>query len=266
MAQLLKDLTIGEVSLVDNPSNSSTDPITGRKTRHAVVALWKRDDTDDYLGPEQIRKHMDKVEAERKKSKKLKDDPGTQDVAESKEKKMSKFKKILKSGNVTRDEICEHVRKRTLKIAKQRGVEPTSAILEEAWTPFYALHESTPVAVQKAEVKTVRITKAECELDDRARKLMKKTPGLGYGKAVQTALEADPSLYSAYESELQSGAQYSVPAELAQPDHPMQKSASDDGDECSECGEETDDGDKFCSGCGADLSKSKAKAKRKQTA
>lgn len=45
--------------------------------------------------------------------------------------------------------------------------------------------------------------------------------------------------------------------------HPMYKSASDDdGDECPSCGEETDDGDKFCSDCGADLAKAKSKRKR----
>ena len=47
MPQNLKELKISEVSLVDFPANSSVDPVTGKKTRHAVVAIWKRDDTED---------------------------------------------------------------------------------------------------------------------------------------------------------------------------------------------------------------------------
>ena len=52
-----------------------------------------------------------------------------------------------------------------------------------------------------------KATPAECELDQRARKLMKENAGLSYAKACSQALdlEADPSLYQKYESELAAG-------------------------------------------------------------
>ena len=51
MPQTLNDLEIREVSLVDAPANSSTDPLTGRKTPRARIALFKRDEplTEDDI-------------------------------------------------------------------------------------------------------------------------------------------------------------------------------------------------------------------------
>ena len=43
MPNELKHLQVKEVSLVDVPANSSTDPDTGIRNPHARVALWKRD-------------------------------------------------------------------------------------------------------------------------------------------------------------------------------------------------------------------------------
>lgn len=280
MAQLLTDLKIDECSLVDNPSCASTDPKTGKRIPRSVVAIWKRDDSGDYLNPAQVKKHMDELEAERRKAKrKLKDDPGgTVDVSqEQKKEKKMKFKKILKSGTVTRDQICDHVAERALKIAKRRGVEPNSAILEEAWLPYYQLHEDAPVAVQKRAERMVSITKAEVTLDERARALQKKNPAMSYAKAVQTALEADPSLYSQYEQELRDGGpkvevsepQYGMSPQFgpSQSDHPMRKSGSDDGeDECPECGEDVDEDDSYCSSCGTDLEKARKAKRAKRTA
>jgi hypothetical protein len=45
MPQLLQDLTLSEISLVDNPANSSVDPLTGKRNAHARIALFKRDGT-----------------------------------------------------------------------------------------------------------------------------------------------------------------------------------------------------------------------------
>lgn len=52
MPNELQQLSVREVSLVDAPACSSTDPKTGRRNPHARVALWKRDtgsDDDDDL-------------------------------------------------------------------------------------------------------------------------------------------------------------------------------------------------------------------------
>ncbi len=55
-------------------------------------------------------------------------------------------------------------------------------------------------------------TAAEAELDDRARKIMKANPGIGYPKACSQALIKDPSLYDRYQAELANGgARYNVP-------------------------------------------------------
>ncbi len=48
-------------------------------------------------------------------------------------------------------------------------------------------------------------TAAEAELDDRARKIMKANPGIGYPKACSQALLKDPSLYNRYQAELANG-------------------------------------------------------------
>jgi hypothetical protein len=51
MPQILSELKLNEVSLVDRPANSTTDPKTGKKIPRAVIALYKRDEDDDH-GPE----------------------------------------------------------------------------------------------------------------------------------------------------------------------------------------------------------------------
>jgi hypothetical protein len=43
MPQILSQLSLNEISLVDNPANSSVDPLTGNKIPHARIALFKRD-------------------------------------------------------------------------------------------------------------------------------------------------------------------------------------------------------------------------------
>jgi hypothetical protein len=48
MATELHSLVVDEVSLCDTPANSSIDPKTGRKIRHAMVALWKRDSGEEF--------------------------------------------------------------------------------------------------------------------------------------------------------------------------------------------------------------------------
>ena len=139
----------------------------------------------------------------------------------------------------------------------------------EAWTKHpeaMIAYEMTAKADEprRREPKMFKATLAEAELDKRARRLMKQSPEISYAKAVQAALDKDPSLYGKYEKELQAGATFEVPEpqELRmQPGEAermyTEKSGTDD--ECPECDEPIDDDDKFCSACGADLSKRKSK-------
>lgn len=57
MPNELQQLSVSEVSLVDAPANSSTDPKTGRRNPHARVALWKRDTSSD--GDDDLHKAID---------------------------------------------------------------------------------------------------------------------------------------------------------------------------------------------------------------
>lgn len=250
MANELKELTIDEVSVVDHPSCAEADPRTGRKIPRSVIALRKRDDSrDGYLTPNQLRKYMDRLESELQLTKG--------------EKRMSKFQKVLKSAT-TRDQIVAAVEQKAQKIAKRDNIGEDLA-MAKAWAEHPEAHEAYEAApkgeLPKRQPKMFQATVAETELDRRARQRVRKT-GVSYPKACSYELQEDPSLYERYEKELAAGATFLVPESgPSQADHPMRKSASD-GDECPDCGEETDEGDNFCAGCGADLAKEKAKRKR----
>jgi hypothetical protein len=105
-----------------------------------------------------------------------------------------------------------------------------------------------------------RATKAETELDSRARPVMKRD-GVSYPQACSRVLTEDPSLYTKYQAEMAAGDAYLVPEPLAKAagDNVDDPESDDANGECPECGEDVDDGDKFCSDCGADL-KAKVKA------
>ena len=124
-----------------------------------------------------------------------------------------KFKKILKSGTATRDQIASAINQRALKSAKKAGhSEVTSTDYEKAMAEGYAAYESTPKAeIGKREPRTARVTKAEAELDKLAKKVMKAGPGMSYAQACSKALQSDPALYDQYQQEIASGAAFEVP-------------------------------------------------------
>jgi len=280
MPQRLEDLRVAEVSLCDVPANSSIDPVTKKKIRHATVAIFKRDSSEYVPARVRFRHLSDTVRKNERalmqalaKSAKRKDDPGTQDVdadeftprqKKSKKegkKKMPKLKTILKSSAVesstafTRDDLYQAVEKKARKIALKKGcsVELAEGRLWESIYKTSSLMDSPEV---RREPKMMRVTKAEATLDKRGRKLMKVNPGLGYAQACSKALEQDPALYAAYEKELASGATYLVP-EASQPDFSeigkLAPGDSDDEDACPACGEDVDDDDAYCAGCGKKL-------------
>ena len=243
MPNILHALIVEEVSLVDHPSNAEIDPRTGRKRDRAVVAFFKRD-------------------GDLAKNNNRKEQP-----------KMSKFERILKSGTATRDQICQAVAKKALKIAKRAGTEVNSEILAQAWSDgAYTAYENAPVpAARRPAPPLVQITQAEIELDSRARKIM-KSDGLQYPQACSKALTDDPSLYKKYCDELAAGETVAAP-EPSRLDVGLEyftkraAEAAADG-VCSNCDEPVDSDDAYCASCGADLAaqhatKSKRAPKRK---
>jgi hypothetical protein len=206
MPHHLTSLQINEISVVDAPANSEVDPVTGRKIARARVALFKRDSD-------------------------------TSDKPRNGEKKKMGFQQILKSAT-TRDQIVAAVERKATKIAKRDRVSLDAARVK-AWTEHpeaFAAYEAAPLDVVKRERKTFEETKAEAELDMRARKRMKRT-GSSYAKAVSEELEADPSLYVKYEREMAAGArfvvpeppEYSEPAVDSSQQHPMYKQRAGKG-------------------------------------
>jgi|ERR1035437_8593110 hypothetical protein len=113
MPNILHSLIVDEVSLLDAPSNASTDPCTGRKTAHARVAFYKRD-TGDPRTNNQKEQHM--------------------------------FSRILKSDNVTRDQIVVAVQKRAAEVAQGKGcsVSAAEAAIWREFPELMAKYESAP--------------------------------------------------------------------------------------------------------------------------
>jgi len=182
---------------------------------------------------------------------------------------MSKFKQVLKSAT-TRDQIVAAVVKKAAKITKRKGIAPDLAEAK-TWAKDGAREAYESAPLPKAPVrerKFFEATPSEAELDRRARKRMKKT-GVSYPKACSEELTADPSLYENYQRELAAGNTFSAPEPEYLSTQPGEfdrmmttKSNGDDDDECPECGEDVDDGAKFCSSCGTDLAK-KSKVRRR---
>ncbi len=274
MPHVLTDLDLDEVSVVDNPSNAET--INGRKIPRARIAFFKFDNPS-HLSEVGLRKFMDRLEAERQ-------------AAKRETKKMSKFQNVLKSAS-TRSAIAEAVERKAQKIAKRDGVS-MSAALAKAWEQSpeaIAKYEATPKDEPKraAEPKMFRCTKAEAELDHRARKLMTMSkPSLSYAQACSKALTDDPALYTKYQNgSLRRARTYVVPVPsdlntgagsldflsksarrkaTADAGNDEGPDPGDDDGECPSCGEDVDDGDAYCSSCGAsplDTEKSKRKSR-----
>lgn len=293
-AQILQDLEVAEISLCDQPSNALTDPRTGWKIPLSRVALYKRDSDADTAEARlrQLRKLSTReVFAEVGKLQRRKDDPGSQDVSvpnaslqlplpqlqanqlkqdrkkKKKEKEMA-FKKIIKSAT-SRDQVVEAVQKRAQRIAKRKGISAEEAegkVWRKRPEVQQAYEDAGTGSPKRAQPKMFQVTKAEQELDRRARKRMTKT-GESYPAAVASALSEDPGLYDSYEKELAAGATYLVPQPDLLTTQPgdydrMVNKYDDDGLECPECDADVDEDDKFCANCGADLSKEKSKRRK----
>jgi len=274
MPQKLDSLKVNEVSLCDFPANASIDPRTGKKIAHAVVAIKKRDDTYTPIRvraqrlSDAVRKNERTLAEALSKSKKCKEDgqDRNEQLLQRRKKKMPKLKTILKSSAVesspvfTRDDLYQAVEKKARKVALKKNISPELAE-SRIWESIYKTSSLMDPPELRREPKMMRVTKAEAELDKRGRALMKSNPGLGYAQACSAALQADPALYTKYTKEISTpGATYLVP-EASQPDFSeigkLASGDSDDEDDCPQCGEDVDDGDKFCAACGADLKKSK---------
>lgn len=175
----LTDLSVDEISAVDNPANAET--VNGRKIPRAVIALWKRDND------EQVK----------------------QRTGDRKMKKQT-FTEVLKSAE-TRDQVCVAVERAAEAIQKRDGISLERARVR-AWTDeAMEKYERLPLpAVLKRERPMGNFTRAEARLEERARKRMRKT-GCSYAKAISSELEEDPSLYESYEKEKATGDTFMAP-------------------------------------------------------
>jgi hypothetical protein len=157
---------------------------------------------------------------------------------------------VQSSAAYTSDDLYQAVQKRARKIALKKNC---SVELAEGriWEEIYKTSAVMDPPELRRQPKMMRATKSEAELDRRARSLQKANAGLSYAEAASKALEQDPSLYTKYTEEISTpGAQYLVP-ESSQPD--FSKIGKDDADGCPQCGEDVDDDDTYCAGCGKKL-------------
>ena len=246
---LLRSLQISEISLVDTPANSSIDPVTGRRTEHARVALYKRDDSSNSSSG--VQKQFGSINSR-------KEQPTMSKVSK-------KFSAVVKSAT-TQAEITEAVIQKAGKIARKEGISHELAEAK-AWARpgvLEAYEGARPGAV-KSPRRMAKVTAAEAELDLRARKKMRKT-GCTYSKAIADSLEEDPSLYQRYEKEVAAGATYDVPeneytgtgtnsgpqlGQKATP--PPTNSRVGKGATCGQCGSAIERDDKYCANCGSSL-------------
>jgi hypothetical protein len=247
MPQRLASLKIDEVSLVDAPANSEVDPYTGKKVRRATVAIIKRDTRTG------LQRLGDRVNALGDGITKLK---FTQDIhtKSKKGKKKMSLKKVLINKSATRQDLNAAVSRQAEKIAKRQGIRQEVAE-GRIWNTLYTKvgQDESEAARAHPEPKTFLATPAEAELDKRARKLMKRNPALSYAGAATKALEQDPSLYTRYNDELNSGQTYPVPQQPEYLDITTKQDNLDGEETCPNCGEEVEEGDQFCSACGKPL-------------
>jgi hypothetical protein len=294
---ILTDLRVDELSLVTEPACAWTDPVTGRKTPLARVAIWKMDDSGDTAADRLARlrkltraelfEEVKRMQGKKKdkKRREAKDDPGTQDIdaeddgelrlplpklqpnqaKSNKESKVPKLRKILKGETVASRSLIEGaVIAKATKIAKRKNISPEAAEAEVWSQPGVTeAYEAVPKPrqPQRAEPKMFQSTKAEAELDRRARLRMKRDNKYTYAKAVESELAEDPGLYDQYEKELAAGTTYLAPEQFLSTqgdDYDRMigkrgKAKSDSPESCPECGEGVDENDSYCSSCGADL-------------
>ncbi len=260
MAQQLRDLTIEEISVVDRPANTSIDPKTGKKTRHAVIALWKRDSSAvESTRADRLRAVQDRLNniqdgiGEVRKSLAANRQALAARLAEAKKEESmpTTFEQVLKSAG-SRDAIVAAVEKEAEVIAKRDGLTIDRA-RAKVWneTGAHEAYEAAPIGKPKQpERRTFSCTKAEAELDRLARQRMRKS-GRSYAQSCSDVLTERPELYKQYQEELASGRTFIVP----EPEFiagPVGKQDEEES-ECPKCGEEVEDGDKFCSNCGHKL-------------
>jgi hypothetical protein len=184
------------------------------------------------------------------------------------ERKPMGLKQILKKADTppSRREIEAAVTLKAVKLAKRDNISLEVAELQ-VWKKYpnaQAAYESSQPDTRPPKSNgnghSYKCTKAEIELDARARKRMKRTSGLSYEKAVQHELDADPGLYDSYQQELSANqVNQSLPLPEYRSNTRKQDATGSDG-ECPNCGEDVEGDMNYCPDCGADLTKGGKKA------
>jgi hypothetical protein len=286
MPNILRDLTVDEVSLVDNPANSEIDPLTGRKIPRATVAVWKRDaDMHDRAAlraatvaklraarRSRLLDIQDRLLLQQGRIDDLKKTffAGDRDHLHDKVRKGNKkmgFKKIVKSA-ASRDQIVAAVDEKAQKIAKRNacGLDKARAKVWREHPEAQAAYEGAPVGQPKPpQPQMFQATNAEAQLDTLARKIM-KSHDLNYAQACSKALTDDPNIYQRYcdETAANSTVLVPVPVEYSDPfaKRAKAKSGGDepDGDTCPSCGGDVDADDAYCAQCGTKVKPAKRTA------
>lgn len=112
------------------------------------------------------------------------------------------LKTIPESATVSRDQPCQAVRAKAVKISKRDGIS-----IDQAEAKFMNKPEGREKYENaarpdppKREGRFTNQTHAEALIDNLARKRMKRTRQ-SYTSAIRDTLDADPSLYDSYEKE-----------------------------------------------------------------
>lgn len=225
MPHNLTALRIDEVSLVDAPACSEYDPVTGKKIRRSVVALYKRD--ADVPTITNKPNYTEKRDMDRE------------------------LEAIVKSETAGRAAIASAVRKRAVTSAAETGtnVDAAEAAVWAAWPQLIEKYEAAPVVLEKAAQTTkVRRTPAELAIESKARARARKT-GETFEVAYRAVLEANPELYAEHQRDVAANKYVDKPAR-------KYCKAEDDDEpegECPKCGADTQAGASYCSSCGTRL-------------
>jgi hypothetical protein len=247
---VLTSLVVQEVSLVDRPSCAE------HGIPRATVALYKRDSSgpSDLAARRSLQNRVLAFDGELHDIKKRL--AGSREQPHEKfrrEKPMGQFKKILKNATRNRETVVSAVIAKAEKIAAKRGIslEAAEAQVWKKRPDAQASYEAARQAPAKPVERVASVTKAEAELDSRARTIMKRD-GSTYALACRKVLEDDPGLYKQYEAELAAGSTYSVPAPAEYFDPAAKRGKSDDTT-CPKCGGGVDEDAAYCATCGNKL-------------
>ena len=235
MPQVLRDLTIVELSLVDKPCNA--ERVNGVKIPRARVVLYKRDDSEEQAA----------ALAE----------TGRQTETQRTKEKTEMIETILKSAT-SREVVFNALEQQAAAIAKRDGITPAAAFAKALRDnpAAYSRYEELPAAAPRRPAAAAPVSPSPFmrQLQTRAADIAKRdgcTPEAAFGKA----MIENPALYEQYETERQ--------AEVKKAEAAAEPTEEEN---CPSCSREVDSGDSFCRNCGDAIGRPAKRALRKPAA